>query len=570
MADKPIIISGSPIVDPADYIRHLEQQTRDQAEMIRTLNETIRELRRTVANLQETIDELNRKFFGKSSEQMPQMSPADEKDENFPSESEKKDIFVQEHTRARKPKTVREDLYGALPVQRVDCPVPEEERICPDCGAPMEHLGWKFAREELRITPAKVERVQYYQESLVCPGCSEEDDTTIVCSSVPTPLLKHSPASASMVATVMYDKSGLYLPFYRQEMDWKQRGVPLARETIAYWYNKCSLKYLFPVYNALHAEFLKREITHADEVPCQVLHEKDRTPEQKSYFWIYLTGTDGLPGIVLYDYQPGRGGKYPAAFLNGFSGFLHCDGYSAYGTLEGVTLVCCLAHCRRKFFEAVPKERRRNLKLLDIHSEQAIPEPKGDIASRDDLTPAEKGVLFCNRLFFMEREYKDLSAEERKGRRMETEPTVWKDFWSWLDTLSPTGGSKLEKAVNYARNHKESLMNYLKDGRCEISNNSAERKAKVYATSRKNFLFHDTEEGAKASAIVLSIIETAKANGLNPFQYLYTLLLFMPDHKDSPAGIEQLMPWSDFIKERCSGLSDTETYIPENPGKLPV
>ena len=124
--------------------------------------------------------------------------------------------------------------------------------------------------------------------------------------------------------------------------------------------------------------------------------------------------------------------------------------------------------------------------------------------------------------------------------------------------------------MKYARNHKESLMNYLLDGRCELSNNAAERKAKVYATSRKNFLLHDTEDGAKASAIVMSIIETAKANDLNPFQYLYTLLLFMPDHKDSPASIDQLMPWSEFIKGRCSGHMDTETYTPENPGELPA
>ena len=228
------------------------------------------------------------------------------------------------------------------------------------------------------------------------------------------------------------------------------------------------------------------------------------------------------------------------------------------------------AHCRRKFFEAVPKEKRRCIKLLDPHSEQALPEPAGDIAGREDLLPAEKGVLFCNRLFFMERQYKDLHPEERKAKRDETEPAVWKEFWTWLGTLDPVGGSKLEKAVKYARNHKESLMNYLQDGRCEISNNAAERKAKVYATSRKNFLFHDTEDGARATAIALSIIETAKANGLNPFQYLYTLLLFVPGHKDSPAGIEQLMPWSDFIRERCSGQADTESYTPENLGKLLV
>ena len=137
-----------------------------------------------------------------------------------------------------------------------------------------------------------------------------------------------------------------------------------------------------------------------------------------------------------------------------------------------------------------------------------------------------------------------------------------------MDTLNPAGGSKLETAVNYAQNHHDKLMNYLQDGRCEISNNRAERKAKVYATGRKNFLFHDTEDGAKASAIVLSLIDTAKSNGLNVYQYLYTLLLYMPDYKNEPAGIEQLLPWSDFIKEHCSGLADTENITPENKPDL--
>ena len=562
-------MSSGSIFDPANYIRHLEQQTRDQSETIKALNETIEELRQTVANLRETLDELNRKLFGKSSEQIRPQPPEDGTAEDTAG-SGGQEIHVKEHIRERQSKSSRDDLYKSIPVRRIECPASEDQLNCPDCDALMEHLGWQFVREEIRITMAKVERIQYFRETLVCPECREEDDTTIVHSDVPAPLLKHSLASPSIVANVMYDKSGLYLPFYRQEMDWKQKGVPMPRETLAYWYNKCALDYLSVIYDALHAHLLNREVIHADEVPGQVLHEKDRTPEQKSYFWIYLTGTDGLPGIVLFDYQPGRGGKYPAAFLKGFSGYLHCDGYSAYGMLTGIILICCLAHCRRKFFEAVPKEKRKRLKLLDVRSEQAVPEPAGDIAGREDLLPAEKGVLFCNRLFFMERQYKDLPPEERKVKRNETEPAVWEEFWTWLDTLDPVGGSKLEKAVKYARNHKESLMNYLLDGRCEISNNAAERKAKVYATSRKNFLFHDTEDGAKATAIVLSIIETAKANGLNPFQYLYTLLLFVPGHKDSPAGIEQLMPWSDFIQERCSGQADTETYTPENPGKLPV
>ena len=113
-------------------------------------------------------------------------------------------------------------------------------------------------------------------------------------------------------------------------------------------------------------------------------------------------------------------------------------------------------------------------------------------------------------------------------------------------------------------------MNYLLDGRCEISNNSAERKAKVYATGRKNFLFHDSVDGAKATAIVMSLVETAKANNLNAYKYLYTLLLYMPDYKNEPAGIEQLLLWSEFIKERCTGIIDIEKVRPEERGNLNI
>lgn len=196
-----------------------------------------------------------------------------------------------------------------------------------------------------------------------------------------------------------------------------------------------------------------------------------------------------------------------------------------------MVLVCCLAHCRRKFYEDVPTGRRKKLKLLDINSEEELKEPSSGRKRSSFLQPS----------VFLERCYKELPAEERKQKRQEKEPEIWNEFWSWLGSLNPTGGSKLEKAVNYAFNHKETLMNYLLDGRCEISNNAAERRAKSYATARKNFLFHDTVDGANASAIVMSLIETATANNLNIYQYLYTLLLYMPDYKNEPAGIKHLM-----------------------------
>ena len=212
------------------------------------------------------------------------------------------------HTRTSKPKSVRKALYESLPIKRVDCIVPEEMRFCPDCNTPMVHMGYLFVREELHIIPAKVCRIQYYQEKLKCPACKEEGDTTILAARTPSALLKHSPASPDMVAEVMYQKVFMDLPFYRQEKYWKQLGVPLPRETAANWFNTCALEYLEPVYQLLHKRLLEREVIHADEVPCQVLHEEGKDASSKSYIWVYLTGTDSLPKIVLYDYNQDAAG----------------------------------------------------------------------------------------------------------------------------------------------------------------------------------------------------------------------------------------------------------------------
>ena len=177
------------------------------------LRATIKELRSTIANLNETIDELKRKIFGTSSEKTRRP------DQEEGIQEEETVTVVKEHTRTRRKKSVRADLYEALPIKEISCDVPPEERICPDCGSPMEHLGYKFVREELRITPAKVVRVHYMQETLMCPVCRQEDETTIVEAKTPTPLLAHSPASPDMVAMVMYQKSFLHLPLYRQSKD---------------------------------------------------------------------------------------------------------------------------------------------------------------------------------------------------------------------------------------------------------------------------------------------------------------------------------------------------------------
>lgn len=562
MKDKDLVI-----LDLKSTITSMEKTIAELRNTISTLNGNIEGQQQTIANLEETIRELQRRFLGTSSEKSKPEEKKTEEDTN----AEKKNITVKGHTRTSRKKSSREELYEKVPIRRVNIDMPDAMRICTECNAELISLGYKYVREELHIIPAQVERIHYYKEMMKCPVCDEDEITSIYTAPVPKPLLVHSPASPSIVAYVIYQKFVLALPYYRQEGDWMQHGVPLPRETTANWCIKCTLNYLKPVYDRLHEHLLERQFLHCDEVPCQVLHEKGRSPQAKSYFWIYMSGTDGLPPIVLYEYQPGRKGEYPKAFLDGFSGFVHCDGYSAYNKLESVILVCCLAHVRRKFFEAIPPERRKKLKLLDVNSQEeiSITEEISVLKEKKKL-PAEICFAYCNKLFLLERNYKGMDPEKRAQLRKTEALPVWNEFFIYLNSFETAGGSKIQKAVNYAKNHKDKLLNYLLDGRCEISNNAAERKAKSYVIGRKNFLFHNSEDGARSSAVLYSLIETAKSNNLNIFQYIYTLLLYMPDHINSPEGIEALMPWSDFIKERCSGLMDTETITPVNRESLPI
>ncbi len=505
----------------------IEQMTKSHEEQTAQLNQTI-------ANLNETVEYLKKKLFGSSSEKTI-------KDEfpgqmNLFNEAETfADLSVPEPTleetvggynrKGKKQKATRKEILAGLPVIEVPCTVPEEDRNCPYCSTPMEVIGKKVVREELRIIPAKVQRIQYVQEVLGCPECKKDGASVIVGAETPSPLLKHSLASPSTVAYVMYQKYVNSVPLYRQEADWKQLGVKLRRATLANWVIKCGTDYMEPVYEQLHRHLLERDIIHADETPCQVLKEEGKTAQSKSYMWLYGSGNDGLPPIRLYDYQPSRGGYHAEEFLKGFSGYLTCDGFSGYNKLKNVTRCGCLAHMRRYWYETLPGKTKKS----------------------KEKTPAEIGFDYCSQLFELEKEYADLDADTRKAKRLETEPAIWEAYWSWLETVDAAGGSRLAKAVTYAKNQKPYMENYLLDGRCSISNNIA----RPYAVGRKNFLFHDTVKGARASSVIYSLVETAKLNNLNIYAYLETVLLYMPDYKNEPEGIKELMPWSDMIQQRC-------------------
>ena len=283
-------------------IQMLSERLNEKDETITDLKETIKDLKETIAGLQETLNEFQRKLFGTSSEKTKQ----DGKTEDEKSE-ETVTTTVKSHTRTtRKAKATREDQYGNLPIRKEVIPLSEEDKHCPYCNSLMEYVTETFVREELRITPAKVERIHYYQEKWQCPECKKDGDGTFAESKTPTALIPHSPASPSIVSYVAMEKIGLAMPYYRQEFLMQQLGFTLPRETMANWIIYVAENYFYPIYDRLHEELLKRDLVHADETTCQVLREKGRTAEQTSYMWLYTTGNDALTPIVLYDYQPSR------------------------------------------------------------------------------------------------------------------------------------------------------------------------------------------------------------------------------------------------------------------------
>ena len=261
---------------------------KDQEETIKELRTMIDELRSLKANLEETLAEFRRQFFGVKSEKT---SSAVE--DTPPADTEKKEsIQVKSHTRERKAKATRDELYGNLPVKEIICPVPESERFCDWCNAEMIPMNPTFVREEIRITPAVVERIRYMQEVLICPECKKDYDGSFKKGTVPGALIPHSPASASAVAFVMFSKCFMGLPYYRQESAFSQLGAKIPRETLANWCIITAEKHLFPIYERIHTELIGREVIHADETTCQVLREEGKPAESTSYMWIYTSGTE--------------------------------------------------------------------------------------------------------------------------------------------------------------------------------------------------------------------------------------------------------------------------------------
>ena len=422
----------------------------------------------------------------------------------------------------------REDDLSGLPVETVEHSLPQEERVCPECGGAMHVMGHD-CRRELKVIPAKVVVVEHKQDVYSCRDCEKNNDhVPIVKSPMPEPVIKGSLASASAVAHIMTQKYVMYSPLYRQEQAWEREGVVLSRQTMANWVIKCAFDWLALIYIRMVACLLAHDILHADETTVQVLKEPGRKPQTKSYMWLYRTSGETKTPIVLYEYQQTRHHEHPKAFLKKFKGYLLTDGLHQYHLLD-VTNVGCWAHVRRKFDDA-----------LKVMEENQRP------GSR-----AQKGQDFCSQLFALERSYTNLTPDERYERRFRESKPLADAFFAWVSDAKGKvlPQSTLGKALTYACEQSPYLMNVYLDGRLEISNNRAERSIKPFVMGRKNWLFCNTPNGATASSIVYSIIETAKENGLKPFEYLEFLFESLPN--TTTGQIDSLLPWGKAVPDCC-------------------
>lgn len=466
----------------------------------------ITELKEEVYELKRQLAVLKKMAFGPKSEKTKQvevnsdqMSLFDEAEtkQSTAEREEEKEIVVNGHS--RKKKRTRDEIFNDLPVEEVVHEV--EDKTCPECGNEMQVIGKEYVHEELVYVPAKIFRRKHFVEVVKCPNCGEylEDSigekAVIVKGKAPETVLPKSYCSEDLLTYILFEKYEKAVPLERLSKEFKGMKAEIPVATLANWVIEASEKYFRPVYEQLHRRLLMENVIHADETVVQVLNEKDRKATSQSRMWVYCSEM-----IKLYQYKPTRNGDNAAEFLKDYSGYLVCDGYDGYNKLTAVKRCGCWAHVRRKFLDAIPADEELK-----------------------KTSKAAEGFKKINKIFALDKEIRENEhANIYEERQKQLKPAV-DDFYAWLETLNPASGSGLAAAVQYAKNEKKYLYRFLENPDIPIDNNLAERTVKPFVIGRKNWLFAKSVQGADASAMIYSVINTAKANGINPKDYMREL-----------------------------------------------
>ena len=466
--------------------------------------------------------------FGASSEQMPgQARLFDEAEALAQSSTEAEDIApVPAQTQpsdqgkdSSSKKTVR-GKRGPLPADlpRVDVihDVATAERTCA-CGTPMVEIG-EDVSEQLDIVPMQVRVLRHIRKRY---GCPVSIHAPLTAALPPQPLPK-SNASADFLAMLLTVKfvDGLPLTRFGKVLD--RHGVPVPIQTLARWVIGTA-QVLQPLFNLMRDALLDGALIHLDETVVQVLKEKDRKPTSNSYMWVQTGGPPDKP-VVLFDYDRSRGGGVPVRLLQGWRGYLMTDGYDGYNQLakiEGIERLVCWAHVRRRYVEA------------------AKVQPKGKRGRADEA------LAMIGKLYRIERDHKDATDCTRLLARQQRSVPVLAELHGWMVKTLPivTPKSALGTALSYMRDYWSMLTRYTERGDLPIDNNRCENAIRPFVLGRRAWLFSDTPAGANASAVIYSVVETAKANGVEPYTWLRGVLRDVPAAK-TVEEVEALLPWN--------------------------
>ena len=524
-ADCPDMASLSPAA-LLELLAQKERQLAEREQVIAGHEQVIADNQRQlkakdklVKLLEEQLRLAKQKRFGSSSEKLPfQGDFFDEAElEQALSDVEQQLIDAGKKPANKPPRKTREGFSDKLPRVRVDLTLSDEEKA----GA--TRTFFTKVKEELDIVPAKAQVIEYWQEKAVFDDA--EGGTIQAASRQPHPLGKCT-ASVSLLAYILIAKYADALPLYRLEKILARYGGHISRTAMANWIIRLDDVFR-PLMTLLHEQQLSGDYLQADETRIQVLKENGKVATSDKWMWLIRGGPPDQPA-VLFHYDPSRSEEVPSRLLDGFEGVLQTDGYAGYNKVcrdNPIRRIGCWDHARRKFVEA---------------SKAAPQKKKGQKVSKADVAIGK-----IRKLYAIEDRIKELKPEQRKIQRQQLAQPLLDDLKGWLQNNASRvpKNSLTAKAITYTLNQWDYLIGYCEDGRLQISNALAENAIRPFAVGRRNWLFADTSRGAKASATIYSLIETAKANKLEPYEYLRHVLAHIAA-ADTVEKVEALLPWN--------------------------
>ena len=489
----------------------------DLSELINTQSSQIKTQDLRIQQLEEMLRQLRREKFGSSSEKLSEeqlrLFNAEDRECDLPEKTEEEKI--ENYTRKKKGRKALPDNFKKI---RVEHDLKPEEKQCPcGCGE-MDKIGEEIS-EQIHYIPAKFEVIENVRFKYACKKCAEG----VYTASLPPQLIPKSYVTPNFMAHIIVSKFQDGIPLYRQSFMIKRIGFDITRATLSNWVINVAEK-IQPVINLIQDYLLECSYIGMDETPIQVLKEENRKPQTQSYIWVIRGGPPGKTAFLYY-YDPHRSQEVLKKITEGFKGYIQSDGYQAYLNMDNnpnITVVGCFAHARRYFAKVI---KASNKKIVS--------------------GTAFDGLNFIRKLYALEKELKDSSFEERYKRRQAEAKPILNELKVWLDEVIVKIPPKTltGTALHYLNKNWKYLIRYIDDGRIEIDNNRTENAIRPFVVGRKNWLFCDTPGGANATANFYTLIESAKSNGWEPYEYLKRIFYWLPYCK-TLEQFEFLLPWN--------------------------